>query len=445
MKKSTLAIILGGGQGARLAPLTESRSKPAVPIAGKYKLIDIPISNCINSNIKRMFVLTQFNSASLNKHIQKTYHFSHFSSAFVDILAAEQTPDNLSWFQGTADAVRQCMPHIMNHNFDYALILSGDQLYQMNFNEMIRAHEKSGATISIATLPVTKKEASEFGILKTDSKNFITSFIEKPAAELLPDWTSEVSDENAKEGKHYLASMGIYIFNRELLAELMSNPNTKDFGKEIIPQAIGKQKILSYQYEGYWTDIGNIESFFKANLELTDDIPKFNLFDSTSAIYTRARVLPPTKITKDTIITQSIITEGCIINGTKIEHSVIGIRSRIGFGSIISNSYLMGNELYQNINEIRTNIDKGIINIGIGDRCIINNAIVDKNCRIGNDVTLNGGKYLENANTPLYTIKDGIIVVKKGVVLPDGFSVSQPSFYKKRVSPKLKKTLEFYI
>ena len=445
MKKSTLAIILGGGQGARLAPLTESRSKPAVPIAGKYKLIDIPISNCINSNIKRMFVLTQFNSASLNKHIQKTYHFSHFSSAFVDILAAEQTPDNLSWFQGTADAVRQCMPHIMNHNFDYALILSGDQLYQMNFNEMIRAHEKSGATISIATLPVTKKEASEFGILKTDSKNFITSFIEKPAAELLPDWTSEVSDENAKEGKHYLASMGIYIFNRELLAELMSNPNTKDFGKEIIPQAIGKQKILSYQYEGYWTDIGNIESFFKANLELTDDIPKFNLFDSTSAIYTRARVLPPTKITKETIITQSIITEGCIINGTKIEHSVIGIRSRIGFGTTIKNSYLMGNELYQNTNEIRTNIDKGIINIGIGDRCIINNAIVDKNCRIGNDVTLNGGKHLENANSALYKIKDGIIVVKKGAILPDGFSVSQTSFYKKKLSSKLKKTLEFNI
>ena len=445
MKKSTLAIILGGGQGSRLAPLTETRSKPAVPIAGKYKLIDIPISNCINSNIKRMFVLTQFNSASLNKHIQKTYHFSHFSSAFVDILAAEQTPNNLSWFQGTADAVRQCMLHIMNHNFDYALILSGDQLYQMNFNEMIKAHEKSGATISIATLPVTKKEASEFGILKTDSKNFITSFIEKPATELLPDWKSEVSPEIAEEGKHYLASMGIYIFNRSLLAELMSNPDTKDFGKEIIPQAIGKEKILSYQYEGYWTDIGNIESFFKANLELTDDIPKFNLFDSTSAIYTGARVLPPTKITKHTIITHSIITEGCIINGTKIQHSVIGIRSKIGFGTTIRNSYLMGNEFYQNINEIRTNIDKEIINIGIGDRCIINNAIVDKNCRIGNDVTLNGGKHLENSNTTLYTIKDGIIVVKKGAVLPDGFTLSQTSFYKKRLPTKLKKTLELNI
>lgn len=431
MKKNTLAIILGGGQGSRLAPLTESRSKPAVPIAGKYKLIDIPISNCINSNIKRMFVLTQFNSASLNKHIQKTYHFSHFSTAFVDILAAEQTPDNPTWFQGTADAVRQCMPYIMNHDFNYALILSGDQLYQMNFNEMISAHEKSGATISIATLPVTEKEATEFGILKTDSENFITSFIEKPAAELLPNWTSEVSDEMAEDGKHYLASMGIYIFNRELLVELMSNPDTKDFGKEIIPQAIGKQKILSYQYKGYWTDIGNIESFFKANLELTDDIPKFNLFDNTCTIYTRARVLPPTKISRDTILAHSLITEGCIINGTKIEHSVIGVRSRIGFDSVISNSYLMGNEFYQNINEITTNIDKGIINIGIGDRCIINNTIVDKNCRIGNDVTLNGGKHLENANTKLYTIKDGIIIVKKGAILPDGFSVGQPSFYEK--------------
>jgi glucose-1-phosphate adenylyltransferase len=423
MKKSTLAIILGGGQGARLAPLTESRSKPAVPIAGKYRLVDIPISNCINSDIKRMFVLTQFNSASLNQHIKNTYHFSHFSTAFVDILAAEQTPDNPTWFQGTADAVRQCMQHFMNHDFDYALILSGDQLYQMNFNEMINAHEKSGAAISIATLPVNAKEASEFGILKTDDENFISSFIEKPAAELLPDWTSEVSDEMKQEGKIYLASMGIYIFNRELLLELMSNPDTKDFGKEIIPQAIGKHKILSYQYEGYWTDIGNIDSFFEANLGLTDDIPKFNLFDNSSKIFTRARVLPPSKITGASTLDKSIVTEGCIINGTTIKHSVIGIRSRIGFGSSISNSYLMGNDFYQNIDEIRTNNEKGIINIGIGERCSINNTIVDKNCRIGNDVTLNGGKHLENTNTNLYTIKDGIIVVKKGVTIPDGFTI----------------------
>jgi glucose-1-phosphate adenylyltransferase len=423
MKKTALAIILGGGQGARLSPLTETRSKPAVPIAGKYRLVDIPISNCINSDIKRMFVLTQFNSASLNQHIKNTYHFSHFSTAFVDILAAEQTPDNVTWFQGTADAVRQCMQHFMNHDFDYALILSGDQLYQMNFNEMIEAHEKSGASISIATLPVNAKEAPEFGILKTDSDNFITSFIEKPNVSLLPEWTSEVSDESKAEGKLYLASMGIYIFNRDLLVELMSNPNTKDFGKEIIPQAIGNQKILSYQYEGYWTDIGNIDSFFEANLGLTDEIPKFNLFDNSSKIYTRARVLPPSKITGGSTIDKSIIAEGCIINGSAIVHSVIGIRSRIDTGTTISNSYLMGNDYYQNLDEIGTNSQRNIINIGIGKRCYINNTIVDKDCRIGNDVKLNGGKHLEDINTDLLTIKDGIIVVKKGAILPDGFEV----------------------
>ena len=423
MKKSTLAIILGGGQGSRLSPLTESRSKPAVPIAGKYRLVDIPISNCINSDIKRMFVLTQFNSASLNQHIKNTYHFSHFSTAFVDILAAEQTPDNPTWFQGTADAVRQCMNHFMNHDFDYALILSGDQLYQMNFNEMIAAHQASGATITIATLPVNAKDAPEFGILKTDTDNFITSFIEKPNADLLTNWTSEVSAESKAEGKNYLASMGIYIFNKELLVEIMSNKETKDFGKEIIPQAIGNQKILSYQYEGYWTDIGNIDSFFEANLGLTDDIPKFNLFDNSSKIYTRARVLPPSKITGASTIDKSLIAEGCIINGTKIEHSVIGIRSRIGYGSTVLNSYLMGNDYYHNLEEIRTNDAKNIINIGIGERCKINNTIVDKNCRIGNDVTLNGGKHLADKNTNLLTIKDGIIVIKKGAELPNGFTI----------------------
>jgi glucose-1-phosphate adenylyltransferase len=423
MKKSTLAIILGGGQGSRLAPLTESRSKPAVPIAGKYRLVDIPISNCINSDIKRMFVLTQFNSASLNQHIKNTYHFSHFSTAFVDILAAEQTPDNPTWFQGTADAVRQCMQHFLNHDFDYALILSGDQLYQMNFNEMIAAHEKSGAAISIATLPVSSKEAPEFGILKTNDESVITSFIEKPKPELLPEWTSEVSDEMKNEGRHYLASMGIYIFNRDLLVELMANPDTKDFGKEIIPQAIGKHKVLSYQYEGYWTDIGNIDSFFEANLELTQDIPKFNLFDNSKRIYTRARTLPPTKISGKTTVEKTILAEGCIIHSTEISHSVVGIRSRIGAGSVITNSYLMGNDFYQNLEELNNNQHQHIINIGIGERCHIHNTIVDKNCRIGNDVKLNGGKHLEDTNTPWYTVRDGIIVVKKGVILPDGFTV----------------------
>lgn len=423
MKKEVLAIILGGGQGSRLYPLTESRSKPAVPIAGKYRLVDIPISNCINSDIKRMFVLTQFNSASLNQHIKNTYHFSYFSSAFVDILAAEQTPDNPTWFQGTADAVRQCMQHFLNHEFDYALILSGDQLYQMDFNQMIHAHQQSGASITIATLPVSAKEAPEFGILKTDENSLITSFIEKPASELLPQWTSEVSDEMKKEGKHYLASMGIYIFNRDLLIELMKNPDTKDFGKEIIPQSIGHQKVLSYQYEGYWTDIGNIDSFFEANLGLTDDIPKFNLFDNNSKIYTRARVLPPGKILGKTTVEQSIVAEGCILNSAVIEHSVVGIRSRIDEATVIKNSYIMGSDYYQNLDELNHNIIHNIKNIGIGKRCYINNTIVDKNCRIGNDVYLNGGKHLEDINTPLYTIKEGIIVVKKGATLPDGFRI----------------------
>lgn len=423
MNKTTLAIILGGGQGSRLAPLTESRSKPAVPIAGKYRLVDIPISNCINSDIKRMFVLTQFNSASLNQHIKNTYHFSHFSNAFVDILAAEQTPENPTWFQGTADAVRQCMQHFMNHEFDYALILSGDQLYQMDFNHMITAHHNSGAEISIATLPVSAKDAPDFGILKTDEDNFISSFIEKPHHSQLQDWTSDVSDEMKEEGKFYLASMGIYIFNRDLLVELMSDTDTKDFGKEIIPQAIGHRRMLSYQYEGYWTDIGNIDSFFEANLGLTDDIPKFNLFDNASKIYTRARVLPPSKITGGTSFDKSVIAEGCIIDATTIEHSVIGIRSRVGKGSTILNSYLMGNDFYQNLEEISYNVSNNSINIGIGERCYINNTIVDKNCRIGNDVRLNGGPHLEDTNTPLYTVKDGIIVVKKSAVLPDGFTV----------------------
>ena len=423
MKKDVLAIILGGGQGSRLYPLTESRSKPAVPIAGKYRLVDIPISNCINSDIKRMFVLTQFNSASLNQHIKNTYHFSYFSTAFVDILAAEQTPDNPTWFQGTADAVRQCMQHFLNHNFDYALILSGDQLYQMDFNEMISAHQKSGASITIATLPVSAKEAPEFGILKTDDNSFISSFIEKPPTELLPQWTSDVSDEMKNEGRHYLASMGIYIFNRDLLIDLMKNPGTKDFGKEIIPQAIGNERILSYQYEGYWTDIGNIDSFFEANLGLTDDIPKFNLFDNNSKIYTRARVLPPGKTLGKTTIEKSIVAEGCILNSAIIEHSVIGIRARVDEGTVIKNSYVMGSDHYQNLEELSTNISSNIKNIGIGKRCYINNTIVDKNCKIGNDVYLNGGKHLEDVNTPLYAIKDGIIVIKKGATLPDGFRI----------------------
>jgi glucose-1-phosphate adenylyltransferase len=419
MDERTLAIILGGGQGARLHPLTENRSKPAVPIAGKYRLVDIPISNCLNSGIERIFVLTQFNSASLNKHIKNTYIFSHFSNSFVDILAAEQTPNNKDWFQGTADAVRQSMHHFLNYDFDYALILSGDQLYQMDFNQMIDAHIKFGADISIATLPVTAKEAPEFGILKTDENSFISEWIEKPAPSLLPDWKSEVSNDMKQAGREYLASMGIYVFNRSLLVELMADKSTKDFGKEIIPECIEKKKVFSFQYEGYWTDIGNIESFFIANLEITNDVPKFNLYDNNKFIYTRARLLPPSKL-QGTTLERSVISEGCIIMASRIENSVIGVRSRIGKGTNIESCYVMGSDKYQSLAEINDPKNYGKI-IGIGERCYLKNCIVDKNCIIGNDVRINGGKHLENDDNELYTIKDGIVVIKKGAVIPDKF------------------------
>ena len=411
-----LGIILGGGQGSRLYPLTKDRSKPAVPIAGKYRLVDIPISNCINSDIKRMYVLTQFNSASLNAHIKNTYHFSFFSAAFVDVLAAEQTMQSNKWFQGTADAVRQSMHHFLANDFEYALILSGDQLYNMDFKDMIQKHKESGAKISIATYPVNAKDATSFGLLKTNSDNTITSFIEKPASELLPDWTSEVSTEMKSEGRNYLASMGIYIFNRDLLIELMANPDTIDFGKEIIPQAIGKHKTMSYPYEGYWTDIGNIDSFFEANLGLTDDLPKFNLYDE-NRVYTRARILPTSKFT-NTILNKTVIADGCIINAEKIERSVIGIRSRIGKETIVTKTYMMGNDDYESLDEIKNkNID---IQLGIGDRCFINNCIIDKNCRIGDDSRINGGLHLKDIETDTYLVKDGIVVIKKGAVIPKG-------------------------
>ena len=420
MTDKVLGVILGGGQGSRLAPLTLTRSKPAVPIAGKYRLVDIPISNCLNSGIHRMFVLTQFNSASLNKHIKNTYHFSHFSKAFVDILAAEQTPDNPAWFQGTADAVRQCMHHIVSHEFDYILILSGDQLYQMDFKDMLQAHIEAEAEISIATIPVTAKDANDFGIMKTDEENVITSFIEKPKTELLPDWTSDTGEEMQREGKHFLASMGIYVFNRDVLIKMLNeNPEEKDFGKEIIPRALENNKVLSYQYEGYWTDIGNISSFFEANLGLTDDLPQFNMFDTAHTIFTRSRMLPPSKIS-GTTLEKAIIAEGCIVQASRVEHSVLGIRARIGRGTTIANCYVMGSDRYQTLHEINEANRIGTPLLGIGDRCYINNAIIDKNSKIGNDVRINGGAHLAEGDFGLYVVKDGIVVVKKGAVIANG-------------------------
>ena len=422
MSKQVLSVILGGGAGTRLQPLTTNRSKPAVPVAGKYRLVDIPISNCLNSGITRMFVLTMYNSASLNRHIKNTYHFSAFSSAFVDILAAEQTPDNPTWFQGTADAVRQGLRHISPFDSDYILILSGDQLYQIDFQEMLAAHRDNGADITIATIPVTAKEASEFGILKTEG-GIITSFVEKPKSGL-EDWVSDTGNEMRSLGKEYLASMGIYIFNRQLLFDLLQDEfaHATDFGKEIIPQSISKYKVASYQYEGYWEDIGNIPAFFHANLALTKDIPEFNLFDNTRTIYTRPRMLPPAKVS-GTRLDHTILADGCIVNASNIDNSIIGIRSRIGHDTTVISTYIMGSDYYETIEDILHAQEHGVPQLGVGNRCHIQNVIIDKNVRIGDDVRIIGGPHLPDEDSTLYTIKEGIVVMKKGAVLPNGFSL----------------------
>ncbi|MBL7796730.1 MAG: glucose-1-phosphate adenylyltransferase [Saprospiraceae bacterium] len=415
-----ICLILGGGAGSRLFPLTEKRSKPAVPIGGKYRLIDIPISNCINSGVKRMFVLTQYNSASLNAHIKNAYNFDHFTHGFVDILAAEQTPGNDTWFQGTADAVRQSRQHYERQDFDYVLILSGDQLYHMDFEEMVKNHIERDADLTIACLPVTARDATGFGIMKVDGQGYIPRFIEKPKTDQLPDWVSEVSSMHQKRGRVYMASMGIYIFNRKALSDLFDrHPEAKDFGKEIIPAAIEeKLKVAAYQYDGYWTDIGTIRSFFEANIELTDHIPAFNLFDNKRMIYTRGRMLPPAKFYGGTQVNRALIAEGCIIHARMIDSAIIGIRSRIGENTVIKDAIVMGNDHYQTLQEIALNPDQ--IPKGVGQNCHIEHAILDKDCCIGSNVVIKGGDHLPDMDADEYCIRDGIIVVKKGATIPDG-------------------------
>ena len=422
--KEILSVILGGGAGSRLYPLTASRSKPAVPIAGKYRLVDIPISNCLNNGIGRMFVLTQFNSASLNRHIKNTYHFSAFSKAFVDILAAEQTPDNPTWYQGTADAVRQGLRHIEPFESDYILILSGDQLYQIDFAEMLDNHKALGADISVATIPVAQREAPEFGILKSN-KGLITSFIEKPKKEVLGDWVSDTGEEMQNAGRIYLASMGIYIFNRNLLFDMLRTEfkDATDFGKEIIPQSISKYNVASYQYTGYWTDIGNIYSFFEANLDLTKDIPDFNMFDSDRTIYTRPRMLPPAKIS-GTTLEKTLIAEGSIINASRVEHSVIGIRSRVGHGSTVVSTYIMGSDYYETLVDIASAAEKGIPLLGVGDRCYIKNAILDKNVRIGENVIIRPFPRNVDIDNERWYVRDGIVVIPKDAEIPAGTHIT---------------------
>lgn len=420
MKKKVISIILGGGRGNRLFPLTDHRSKPAVPIGGKYRLVDIPISNCLNSGIRKIYVLTQFNSASLNRHIKNTYNFDAFSSGFVDILAAEQTANHTDWFQGTADAVRKSMHHLENHEHDYVLILSGDQLYQMDYQLLIDRHIENNSDLTVATIPVNAEDATGFGIMKTNDEGMIDSFVEKPDSTELEKWKSSVPEPYKSEGKHYLASMGIYVFNCKTIKKLFAeNPEATDFGKEIIPKTlVDGLRVSSYEFGGYWTDIGTIRSFFDANIELTSVVPKFNLYDNERYIYTRARLLPASKI-MGTNLEYALMAEGCIIEASRIVRSVIGIRSRIGKGTTIEHSVIMGNDFFENQSDINSATAERPA-MGIGQRSYISNAIVDKNSRIGNDVSLVGGKHLADGDFKYHYVRDGIIIVKKGTIIPDG-------------------------
>lgn len=415
--EKTVALILGGGVGSRLYPLTATRSKPAVPIAGKYRLIDIPISNCLNSEIRKIFVMTMFNSASLNKHVKNTYHFDMFSRGFVDIMAAEQTRQTSDWFQGTADAVRKTMPRLANVTYDHVLVLSGDQLYNMDFDAIMKYHCDQKADLTIATIPVVKSDATSFGIMKVDEGGMIRDFIEKPNEDVVENWKSPLPEEYTSQGKDYLASMGIYVFNKDVIHKLFDeNTGANDFGKEIIPYAVESDdyEVASYPYDGYWADIGTIASFLEANLTLTDFLPKFHLYDNIRKIYTHSRMLAPSKIF-GTRVLNAMITDGCIIHAEEISRCVIGVRSRIGQKTIIRGSIVMGNDYYQTVDDIEQLPENELL--GIGNNCHIENAILDKNVRVANNVSIIGGPHLEDTETDTYCVRDGIVIVKKNAVI----------------------------
>ncbi len=420
---NVLSIIMGGGQGTRLFPLTRDRSKPAVPLAGKYRLVDIPISNCINSGLKQVYLLTQFNSASLHRHISQSYKFDHFSGGFVEILAAEQTFSNKSWYEGTADAVRKNMIHFLNHNFDYALVLSGDQLYRMDFRHIISQHVQSGAEVTIATIPVPRREAQALGILQTDPEHRITRFVEKPKEEAVLNslrLDPSLYDKFGIEGQDefFLASMGIYVFNRDVMIKLLDNDKT-DFGKHIIPGAIETHRVFSHIFQGYWEDIGTIRSFFDANLDLACELPRFNFFDMGSPIFTRPRFLPASKI-NGAQIDHAIVSDGCIISHAKISHSIVGIRSIVGNGSELHRVVAMGCDYYETQGSIQQYESNGLPRIGIGRNTKIENAIIDKNARIGDNCVISPAGKPENVDHPLYFIRDGIVIVPKNGIIPHG-------------------------
>ena len=422
--RDVVALILGGGRGTRLFPLTKTRSKPAVPLAGNYRLIDVTVSNCINSKIDRIYVLTQFNSASLNQHISKTYRFDTFSSGFVEVFAAEQTPSSLDWFQGTADAVRKVLPYVANFDPRDVIILSGDHLYRMDYVDFIARHRFLDSEITIAVKPVPPNRAPELGILRADGRGRIIEFREKPKGKLLTDMRTNTKTLGlpATQAKHrpYLGSMGVYLFKFDVLKDVLErDPRMIDFAKEIIPDALTRLKVHSYLFDGYWEDIGTIPTFYRAHMELVAPLPPFNLFDERQPLYTHYRFLPGPKVNEGRI-DQSILNSGCIIEHATIKRSIIGVRERIGAGTVIEDSIVMGADFYELPWETGERLP-----LGIGRRCIVRKAIIDKNARIGNRVSLVNKKGLENYDDPRerYYIRSGIIVVPKGASLADGTEV----------------------
>ena len=414
--KNVLCVIMGGGRGTRLYPLTKERCKPAVPLAGKYRLIDIPISNCINSDFNKIYVLTQFNSESLNKHIARTYKLDHFSEGFVEIMAAEQTTQDTEWFQGTADAVRRCLKHFDDPSIKYIVVLSGDQLYKMNLKEMLDFHKEKKAEITIACSPAGEEDnVKEMGVIKLGEDNRITAFYEKP---------KDPKDLNSAEividgKKSFLVSMGIYIFNKKVLVNLLSGSKKLDFGKEIIPDSFDKKKTEAFIYKGYWRDIGSIKNFYDDNLVLTEPVPPIDFFDESWQIFTRPRYLPPLKVS-DSRISRSIISEGCIIEKATIKHSVIGLRSRIQEKSVIKDSIILGNDFYQSLDEILEDQKSGKPIMGIGKNCIITKAILDKNVKMGDNVKITNEKNLKEAEGDNYSIRDGIVIIHKNSTIKSG-------------------------
>jgi glucose-1-phosphate adenylyltransferase len=426
---NVVAVILGGGAGSRLFPLTTERSKPAVPLGGKYRLIDVPISNCINSGITQIFVLTQYNSASLNRHISRTYRFSSFSSGFVEVLAAEQTKENLDWFQGTADAVRQMLPHLRDWKVDTLLILSGDHLYRMNYRKFLGRHTDTNADVTVSVIPCRPDEAEGFGLLKTDSAGEIIEFKEKPKGESLEamrvDTTQFGLTAEEAENRPFLASMGIYVFNYNRLVEMLKNDTSwVDFGREIIPAAIKDYNVQAHLFKDYWEDIGTIRAFYEANLDLASPLPKFNFFDTESPIYTRSRYLPPSKV-HACDIDNSMVSEGCILNGVYARNSIIGLRSRIDKGVRVENSILMGTDFFQSVEDLAYDISRGTPHIGIGENSIIRGAIIDKNVRIGKNVRLVNREGIDKKDDENggYYIREGIIIVPKNATISDGTEI----------------------